>query len=333
MLNLVRVVLLAAVLWSGYWAIAGFGLRSSVTNWFAAQAERGWQAEYSEINLSGFPLRHRITIETPALADPATGTAWRADWLALESPAIWPGRQTLHFPETAQRLSYYDQTLVILAEAMRADLDLAPGNALTLRSMALTAGEWSVSRGDEVWADADALSVSMQQQVKPETYRIHAEASDLAPGKDIRRLLGGAEELPRSFDRLELDLDVAFDKPWDRTALEDRRPQPRAIDLKLAEAAWGELRLFAAGKVSVDDYGVPTGEVALKAENWREMVAMAQQSGALPVRAVEPLTKVLNMLAGLGGNPEALDLELGFRGGYVTLGPIPLGPAPRLFLR
>jgi len=26
-------------------------------------------------------------------------------------------------------------------------------------------------------------------------------------------------------------------------------------------------------------------------------------------------------------------LELGFRKGYVTLGPIPLGPAPRIILR
>ncbi|SDC97229.1 DUF2125 domain-containing protein [Ruegeria marina] len=333
MLNLVRVALLAAALWSGYWAVAGFGLRGSVTGWFSVQAERGWQAEYSDIRLSGFPFRHRITIDAPALADPSTGTAWRADRLALESPAIWPGRQTLHFPETAQRLSYYDHTLVIEAEAMRADLNLAPGNALTLQSMALTSGEWSVSRGAEVLADADALSLSMVQQDAPEHYRIHAEAPDFSPGKDMRRLLGGSEQLPRSFDRLELDLNVAFDKPWDRSALEQSRPQPRVIDLKLAEAVWGELRLFAAGKVTVDEYGVPTGEVALKAENWREMVNMAQQSGALPARAAEPLTRVLNMLAGLGGNPEALDLELGFRGGYVTLGPIPLGPAPRLFLR
>ncbi|MCE8555774.1 DUF2125 domain-containing protein [Ruegeria pomeroyi] len=333
MLNLVRVALLAAVIWSGYWAVAGFGLRGSVMSWFEMQAARGWQAEYAETGLSGYPFRHRIEIEAPALADPDTGTAWRADWLALQSPAIWPGRRSLLFPDTPQRLSYFDRTLVIEAEAMRADLDLAPGVVLELRTMGLSAGEWSVTRDGEVLADADALTLSMTQQDQPEAYVLHAELSDLAPGRDLRRAMGGAEGLPRSFERAEISMAVTFDRPWDRAALEERRPQPVEIDLSLAEAAWGELRLFAAGKVSVDEYGIPTGAVALKAENWREMVAMAQQAGALPQQAAEPLSRVLTMLAGLGGNPDALDVELGFRRGFVTLGPIPLGPAPRIILR
>ena len=60
---------------------------------------------------------------------------------------------------------------------------------------------------------------------------------------------------------------------------------------------------------------------------------MANASGALPDQAVDPVNRVLGLLAGLSGNPNALDVELGFRDGFVTLGPVPLGPAPRIFLR
>lgn len=333
MLNLVRVVLLAALLWSGYWFVAGWGLRSSVTDWFAARAEQGWQADFAEISTGGFPLRHETTITSPALADPANGTAWQADWLVLQSPAIWPGQQTLRFTNTPQRLSYFDQTLVLQADDMRADLKLHPGIALDLSHMSLTAGDWTISRDGEIQTEADSLLLSMTQTDTPETYRIQVEAQDFAPGDDLRRGLGNVASLPPSFETLQADMTVTFDTVWNRSALELARPQPRQIDLTLAEVKWGALRLFAAGDLTVDETGVPTGEVALKAENWNEMLTLAQAAGALPEQAVEPVSRVLGMLAGLGGNPNALDVKLNFRDGYVALGPIPLGPAPRLFLR
>lgn len=82
------------------------------------------------------------------LADPGTGTAWRADWLVLDSPALWPGALTLSFPQTPQRLSYLDRTAAITAQGLQAGLRLAPGTALTLEALELTAGPWQVILAD-----------------------------------------------------------------------------------------------------------------------------------------------------------------------------------------
>lgn len=333
MLRLIRVVIVLGLLWSAYWYIAGFGLRSGIEGWFATQSARGWQADYASIETSGYPMRHRTMLTSPALADPATGTAWQADWLELDSPAVWPGRQTLRFAPTPQRLSYFDRTLVIEAEDMQADLHLHPGIALALDRLALTAAPWSISGPAGPVANAQDLTLSMVQAEQPETYQITIEAADFTPGEEIRRVLASSTVLPRSFDALTLETTVQFDKQWDRSALEDKRPQPVAIDLKLAELHWGELRLFAAGKLDVDAQGIPTGEIALKAENWREMLAMAEAAGAIPPQAIDPAERVLNMLASLGGNPSTLDVQLNFRDGFVALGPLPIGPAPRLILR
>ena len=85
------------------------------------------------------------------------------------------------------------------------------------------------------------------------------------------------------------------------------------------------------GELDVDAQGIPTGEIAIKAENWRDMIAMANAAGALPDQAVDPVTRALNFLAGLGGNPNALDLQLNFRDGFVALwARLPLGSALRL---
>ncbi|WP_424831325.1 DUF2125 domain-containing protein [Ruegeria sp.] len=333
MRRLIRVFIFVAIVWSAYWFIAGYGLRTAITSWFDQQQEQGWQADFSNVETAGYPAHHATRLTNPALADPVNGTAWSAEWIEFQSPAIWPGRQVLRFADTPQRLSYFDQTATILADALQAELQLQPGVALTLEKMALSSRAWSVTDDGQPLAAGDTLFLIMEQTETPETYVIAARADGFTPGDNLRDLMRSAKSLPQAFETLELDVTTTFDKPWDRSALEQGRPQPVAIDLQLAEVKWGELRLFATGQLDVDDQGIPTGEIAVKAENWRDMIAMANAAGALPDQAVDPVTRALNFMAGLGGNPNALDMQLNFRDGFVALGPLPLGPAPRLILR
>jgi hypothetical protein len=333
MMRLLKYAGLLVVLWGLYWAVAGFGLQRGIAKWFDVQAEQGWQADYADLSLGGFPTRHVTTLTSPALADPSTGTAWQADWLRLENPAIWPGQMTVFFPDTTQRFSYFDQTVALQAEAMQADLHLWPGAALELGQMVLRAQDWMLSDAEGSVMAADNLTLSMVQQEPPERYAMIVEAQGFTPGDGLRRATASDYRLPRSFETLQMDMQVSFDRPWDRSALEDSRPQPRQIDLNLAELHWGALHLKAAGSVTVDDQGVPTGEISIKAENWREMLTMAAAAGVIPQSAVSPAERVLGVLAGMGGQPNTLDVKLGLKDGFVSFGPLPLGPAPRLILR
>ncbi len=333
MIRLLKLGIVLGLLWSAYWYGAGYSLRQAVSGWFQAREDRGWQADFADISTSGYPTRHVTALTSPALADPVNGTAWQADWLLLDNPAIWPGRQTLLFPATAQRLSYFDQTVVLQADAMTADLHLAPGIDLELERMALAAGPWRIDGAAGLAVAAQGLTVSMVQTGQPDTYQFDVAAPGFNPGALARRAAEQGDALPDRFETLKLDMQVRFDRPWDRRALEERRPQPVAIDLKLARAEWGALSLFATGAVTVDGNGVPTGKIAFKAENWRDMLAALQGSGAFPPIALESAARVLNMLASISGNRDALDVELALRGGMVTLGPFPLGPAPYIYLR
>ncbi|MGD9861777.1 MAG: DUF2125 domain-containing protein [Pseudodonghicola sp.] len=332
MRRLAKLAVLLALLWSGMWLAAGYGLRAGIDGWFAAQRRHGWQADYATLSTAGYPLRHVTTIDGPALADPGTGAAWRGDWLRLESPAVWPGRQTLRFPDTPQRLSFFDRTSVIRARDMQARLDLRLGQALELQRLALTSGDWRLEDPQGAVMGADDLTLSMAQGDRPERYRIEISAADFTPGAALRLHTGSAAALPPGFDRLVLTMEVSFDRPWDRRALEQRRPQPREIALEQADIHWGALRLQASGSLRVDAQGIPSGEIALRAENWREMLAMAQAAGAIPPQALEPVERVLTLLSG-GDGAEVLDSRLRFAEGLVALGPLPLGPAPRLLLR
>ena len=74
-----------------------------------------------------------------------------------------------------------------------------------------------------------------QDETVPETYAIQLDIPDFAPGPRLRGWMGSAESLPDTFGALQMDMGVRFDRPWDRRALDERRPQPQRIDLRLAE--------------------------------------------------------------------------------------------------
>jgi len=332
-IGLLKGALGLVLVWSLYWAGAGWWVQHSVTNWFSQQADRGWYADYADVTLGGYPTRHITTLQSPALADPATGTAWQAQSLVIDNRAIWPGHVTVRFADAPQRLSYFEQTLIFDTEDMAADLRLHPGLGLELDELSLTSGPWSVTEEDAPLGQADTLVLSKTQLDTPEVYAVTARAEAFRPGDRLRRVAEVTQTLPETFETLELEATITWDKPWDRSALEIARPQPRHVKLRLAEAKWGALALLAAAEFTVDAAGIPEGTITIKAENWREMLAIATEAGVLPEQAAGPAERTLSFLEGLGGNPNALDLRLNLRGGAIALGPVPLGPAPRLILR
>ncbi|UWR99156.1 DUF2125 domain-containing protein [Phaeobacter inhibens] len=333
MIRWTKLLLIMVCSWSLYWAIAGWGLRQGLNEWFAEQRRQGWQADYGALRTSGFPLYHHHRITTPTLADPGTGTAWRADWLDIRSLALWPGTLTLHLPQTPQRLSYFDETAILQANGLQADLRLAPGSARELEQLHITAGPWTVRSDGNTDLGAQAFQLDMTQTDASNRYQILADAVGLAPHPLLRQRLAATEGLPERLDTVIAEMTVTFDTRWDRNAIELRRPQPRHIKLHLAEASWGPMRIKATGEISLDETGLPEGDLALQVENWQDILQLAETVGNLPPRARAGIEQVLQIFAGLGGNHRDLDLPLTLKSGYVALGPLPIGPAPRLVLR
>jgi hypothetical protein len=173
----------------------------------------------------------------------------------------------------------------------------------------------------------------IQSQDDPNRYEFVARASAFAPGDVPRAKLRIPDAWPLTFDRLELDASITFSRPWDLEAIEEKRPQPRHIQLKLAEAAWSDLRVFFAADMTVDAPGIPTGTVNIQAENWQTMLDLAASSGLINATMRDQAEQGLGQLAQLSGDPTALDVQLNFSSGYMAVGIIPIGPAPRLILR
>ncbi len=332
MRRLLVLVLVAATLWAGYWFIGARGAETALKSWLSDRQADGWVAHSTDVSVQGFPSRFDATFTDIELADPDTGLAWSAPFfqiLALSYKpnhviAVWPHDQTLATPQ---------EKLTIHSDEMQASVVFRPKTDLELDRTAFSLDGFSIA-SDQGWSvsfpNARLATRALSQQTH--SHEIGFEATQVHPSPDLVAKLGQTG-LPEVFDALRLDAEVGFDAPWNRFAIEDRRPQPRQIKLRMLRAEWGKLELQAAGTLQVDDFGVPTGDISVRATNWREILAIAVATGAVPADLQSTLEQGLAVVAGLSGNSETLDVPLSFRRGRIQLGPVPIGPAPRLVIR
>ena len=332
MRKLIWIVVLAAMAWSGWWWVASTALHRATAAWFEDREAEGWQAELGGLGGGGFPLRLQAGLSDIALADPQAGLAIQTARLDISAPAWWPGNVTVALDQTPIRVaSPLSRGALTMQDGIMA-LNLRPGTALELDALGWTSGPWRVTEAAGVQMQADTLTLTMTRTNGP-TYVFEAQANGFAPGDAARSTLRLPDTFPRSFDSLALRATVTFDQPWDRRALDTARPQPRQIELHLAEARWGDLSLKIAASLAVDNAGIPGGDLSVQAENWRTMLDLAERSGTLPAAFRNQAESILEVLANASGNPDTLDVDLTLRGGAVYLGFLPIAPAPRLALR
>lgn len=334
MRRVIWLIVWAAVVWSGWWALATIGAVRGIDGWLTARQAEGWQAETTAIAFDGYPADIQITLKDLALADPDTGVALESSKLTLLAPAWDPGNVTLVLPDDPILLASPEGQNQLLTQNAQARLHVKTNKSLALETMQANADAWllEAAAGDALAGSASRVLIT-QDEEDASQYQFELDVDALRPGTVPRAALSIPQDWPVAFDQFTLTSTVTFDRPWDITALEVSRPQPRRIAVQQAEALWGELQLRFAAALDVDAAGAASGTVSLQARNWRAMLNLAEKSGALPAAIRPQIEQALSTFASLSGNSETLDLTLTLRDGFISLGFIPLGEAPRLVLR
>ncbi len=329
---IVAITLALAVLYAGWWTAGYVVLTRSLPAWAEDRRAEGWQVDWTEASVTGFPSRFDTTLTEPALADPATGWAWTAPFFQVFALsyrpthliAVWPPEQTLWTPLARYALSHED---------MRASLRVTPGAALTLESAAFDAHGLTVQGPGWSAGTARLRLAARQTPAAVDTLDLGIEASTVTPAASLKDALDPVGVLPASVETLRLTATVAFDAPWDRAALERRRPQPTRIDLTDLRATWGGLDLRVTGDLDVDTFGLASGRLTVKATNWRQILTLAEAAGLLRPGLRGAAERGLAALAAQSGPDETLDVPLTVSDNVVSLGILPLGRLPPLILR
>ena len=222
------------------------------------------------------------------------------------------------------------QAITLTSSRLQASLSVEPGTALSLNRVVLV-GESLAARSSTGWRieAASARIATRQALAAANAHEIGLEVTGLVPDPALMVALAGRSDLPAQIDIARFDAIARFTAPLDRFVGETR-PTLAALDLHDGLIRWGDLVLSADGKLTVGPDGFLAGRIDLRLENWRKAVLPAVALGLITPQVAPTIERAMELLAGQSPNPEVLELPLTFAAGLISLGPLPLGPAPRL---
>ncbi|EEW24683.1 DUF2125 domain-containing protein [Rhodobacter ferrooxidans] len=318
-----------AVAWSGLWFAATLALQTAAEQWFASQAAQGMRAQRDSLTVQGFPGTIDLAATGIDLANPATGIGWQAPSLSLATTAWWPWQLTATLPAT-QTITAPGETITLTSDALQASTSVAPGLDLRLDTITLsgTALDALSNLGWHLAADQLDLTTTPDPS-QPNAYALHLHLTNFAPDPALLARLQSQPPLPAQIETMQLEAIAAFTAPLDRHA-ETTRPGVALLTISQSLIRWGTLSLTASGSVQADANGRAEGRINLTLTNWRTAFALAQTSGLIKPELAPTIERALTLLSSQSGDPETLALPLAFQQGRMSLGPLPLGPAPRL---
>ena len=309
MKHLAIAVIAAALLWSGVWVWAAMAERRAVTDWAEARRAAGAEVSYADLSVRGFPNRIDTSFTDLRLADPQAGYVWQAPFFQSFRMVYNAGHRIFAFAPDQTVTGPKGET-TITSDGLRASLVQDNGEVLraNLEARVLNLG------GAHRLALAGMTAALVRQQGTAYHLGLAADAAALPDAT-----LTGA---------LRLDGVVTLDAAL-APGLADR-PQLTHVDLRLAEYTLGDMALRLTGAAELDAEGRMDGQVTVRADNWRALLALARDSGQIPAAMAEVLEEALTLATSFTATPDRLDLPLTLDRGMARLGPIPLGEAPRL---
>jgi len=325
-------IIVATLLWGGYWFVGAKTTENALQNWFDARQADGWVANYSEIRTRGFPNRFDTTISDLELADTRAGLAWTMPFFQILTLSYTPNHIVVAFPHE-QTIATPTDKFALSSDTMRGSVVFKPKTSLELDRTSFELANLTIASGTGASTQIASGQFATRQGVQPMSHDIYFDATSMRLSQPMLRFLDPTGQLNDTFEQVRLDMTVQFDKPWDRFALENQRPQPANIDLKTFNAHWGELTFQATGTLEIGPTGLPDGTIDVRAKNWRDMLRVATDTGLIPASAAPTIENVLAVAASMKGNPETLDAPISFRNGTLYFAGLPLAPAPHLVLR
>lgn len=232
--------------------------------------------------------------------------------------AVLPGEQT--FATSLQSVS-------ARSDKLRGSVAFRPTPRLELDHSTFEIGNMNVESSLGWRAHVGSAIFATRQATAAFAHDVAFTARDLALPLDVPV---ADDVLPPSIQTFALDTTVGFDRPWDRASVEGENPRITDIAVRSLDIEWGELRMTGSGSVTTGRDGYAQGSIDLKVRNWRRMLEVARATGAIDSATIGAAQAGLGLMARMGGDPETLSITLTFDDGRTRLGPIPLGPAPRL---
>lgn len=329
MRKLIILVLTLAILYGGYWFIGRSQIQSRL-NEALVQVDAGdFDLSYDSLHTRGFPSRFDTTITNLEFNDPATAITWSAPFLQLFALSYRPNEVIAVFPNE-QNVAVNGEVFTLFTNDMRASGKVRPNAALDIQTATIEIENPRIRTANGAELAMARLLAAMQ--LTPDTTRIYdayVEARAIVLPETIRSLIDPGNLQPPIIQILRLDSDVELTEPL---ALNGSTDASLIETLGIRELAfeWGDISLSAIGDLTPDSTGLIDGSITISVRNWQQALNLAVAAGAVPEERRQFFLGIINTLDETPHIMDTLTATLTIKSGQMALGPLPLGPAPRL---
>ena len=323
MRRLAFIVTFLSVLYSAYWFV---GQRAVVAGSNAAISQArsdGWQVEYADMYTRGFPSRFDTTLEDVSFGAPNQSWTWSGPLLRIFALSYQPNKVIVALP-SSQQLEIAGQTLDIATQSAKASAAVVPGIDLAFDTATVEI--------DEVYVESNAgwvlkldhmLSATRRQDESVSSYDIYSTIDQIMVPSALAQQIDPTSLLGPHINWIEFDGAVKLDQVLDRRLV--TVPMLEQMTINDAKLRWGAVTITAKGMIDIDPSGVPEGRLVFQSAQWQEMIEIMVAAGLVDPDAAPTVMRMAGLMASNG----VLSLPLVFQDGAMTLGPLPIGPAPR----
>lgn len=313
-------------LYCGYWAVASRAIRAGAEAALATMRAEG-TGDAAALGIAGFPVRFDVTLDTPRFASRDGRLRWSAPDLRIHALSYRPQHVIAVLP-AEQTLGLGRETVAVTSEAFSASAVFGLSAAVPL-DHAQTVGKAVVLASDAGWGlGVDEVRAAVRRGEGETEQRVGVELLGLTLSGPPAGVVTAGGALPARGERFHLDAVLGLDRPLDRFAAAEG-VRLRSAEITALALDWGPAGLSGEGRVALSPEGVPKGRIDLRLRNWRAVLRLSVALGLVRAETAPTVERAAESLARIGGDPEVLTLPLVFAGGRMSLGPIPLGPAPR----
>ncbi len=326
---LTAVVLIVATLWGGYWVVGSRVIDRQARAWFETEQAAGRDARYESLSVSGFPNRFDVTVNGLHLAAPDGSVVWNAPFAQIFALTYKPWHLIAALSPT-QTFTLPDQSVTLTSTYLQGSLVMTPDSGFGLNRIAVV-GRDLTTASDAGWsvtaAEVDVGSRRVADDAR--SHQLGLRITDLAPGPALTAPLTAGTDLPGVIGLIEADATLHLTAPLDRFAAENP-PQVTGLSVASVKIVWGGVILTGKGDLSAAPDGLAEGRIEWTLANWPKVPPALVALGLVKPEVEETVTRMFVVLAAQSPDPSTVTLPLVFSGGWASLGPLPLGPAPRL---
>jgi hypothetical protein len=307
------------------WAWTRARLLAALT---VARAKPGWTLNFDRARVTGFPFRLDLNLTAARLREPS-GWAIFAPRLKAEAYLMSPEHWVAVAPEGVVVMRRAGGALNVQAKALRASLSEIGAHPprISVEGINLT---FETPPGARPFFLTSARELHIHTRAGPNNQgAVYLGLEDaVATPSSLFGVIGGSGPVTITLDGIishAADMTGA-DAPQSLRAWSQAGG---ALSLRTLDMAAGLARLETkTGVLTVSPEGRLTGKLRIRVTRPQAILSALATKGALSRDGERTETKLSQAEGRLG---QTVSVSLDFEAGRVTLGPISLGPAPRLY--